>query len=289
MVQSAGTTVDQALWTGASGIDAEARLERGIFIRHLSKTFRSRRGEVDALRDINLDVRQGEFLCIVGPSGCGKTTLLRILGGLEQPSKGELDFRIEHGNDPVQSMVFQEQSVFPWLTVIENAAFGLTVRGISREEREACARACLRKLGLSNFERYFPRQLSGGMRQRVNLARAFTNNPAVLLMDEPLSALDEQTKMLVQEDLLRLWEGSKKTVIFITHSLDEAVVLADRVAVMSYRPGRIKAIFDIDLARPRHALELRNHPEFVATRGRVWDSLREEVLNSATDHIGDLR
>jgi NitT/TauT family transport system ATP-binding protein len=261
----------------------------GIFIRRLGKSFISRRNEVHALRGIDLTVRQGEFLCIVGPSGCGKTTLLRILGGLEKPSEGDLDFRIEHGDDPLQSMVFQEQGVFPWLTVLQNTSFGLTVRGIPRAEREATARGYLRQLGLADFEGYFPRQLSGGMRQRVNLARAFANNPAVLLMDEPLSALDEQTKMLVQEDLLRLWEGSKKTVIFITHSLDEAIVLGDRVAVMSHRPGRIKAIFDIDLARPRRALELRNDPAFVAVRGRVWDSLREEVLSSAAIDRPDAR
>jgi NitT/TauT family transport system ATP-binding protein len=261
----------------------------GIFIQRLGKSFISRGNEIHALRGVDLRVRQGEFLCIVGPSGCGKTTLLRILGGLEKPSEGGLDFRIEHGNDPLQSMVFQEQGVFPWLTVLENASFGLTVRGVPREEREAASRHYLRQLGLIDFERYFPRQLSGGMRQRVNLARAFANNPAVLLMDEPLSALDEQTKMLVQEDLLRLWEGSKKTVIFITHSLDEAVVLGDRVAVMSHRPGRIKAIFDIDLARPRRALELRNDPAFVAIRGRVWDSLREEVLSSAATDRTDAR
>jgi NitT/TauT family transport system ATP-binding protein len=269
--------------------DLGSRNAHGIFIRSLGKSFISRQNEIQALRGVDLTVRQGEFLCIVGPSGCGKTTLLRILGGLEQPSEGDLDFRIEHGSDPLQSMVFQEQGVFPWLSVLENAAFGLTVRGVAREEREAASRTYLRQLGLTDFERYFPRQLSGGMRQRVNIARAFANNPAVLLMDEPLSALDEQTKMLVQEDLLRLWEGSRKTVIFITHSLDEAVVLGDRVAVMSHRPGRIKAIFDIDLARPRRSLELRNDPAFVAIRGRVWDSLREEVLSSAAVDRTDAR
>jgi NitT/TauT family transport system ATP-binding protein len=257
------------------------RREHGIFIRGLAKRFESRRAKIDALRGVDLDVRQGEFLCIVGPSGCGKTTLLRILGGLADPSEGEVAFHIAHSGNPLQSMVFQEQGVFPWLTVLDNAAFGLTVRGIPRQQREACARDYLRKLGLTGFEHHFPRQLSGGMRQRVNLARAFANNPAVLLMDEPLSSLDEQTKMLVQEDLLRLWEGSQKTVIFITHSLDEAVVLGDRVAVMSHRPGRIKAIFDIELARPRHVLELCNDPAFVAIRGRIWDQLRQEVLNSA--------
>jgi len=258
----------------SAGSDARA----GILIQGMSKVFARRGGELCALRDVELTVRQEEFLCLVGPSGCGKTTLLRILAGLDAPSGGTLEFRIAHADRPLQSMVFQEQGVFPWLTVLENAAFGLTVRGVPLEQRISIARACLRKLGLADFEGAFPRQLSGGMRQRVNLARAFANDPAVLLMDEPLSALDEQTKMLVQDDLLRLWEGSRKTVLFITHSLDEAVVLGDRVAVMSNRPGRIKAVFEVGLPRPRHALELRNDPAFIAVRGRIWDALREEVL-----------
>lgn len=253
----------------------------GISIRGLTKAFASRSGSVLALSDVELDIRQGEFLCIVGPSGCGKTTLLRILAGLEAPTGGTIDMRIESAGRPLQSMVFQEQGVFPWMTVLDNAAFGLTARGVNKADRIAQARAFLDKLGLLAFERAYPRQLSGGMRQRVNLARAFVNNPAILLMDEPLAALDEQTKMLVQEDLLRLWEGTGQTVVFITHSIDEAVILADRVAVMSHRPGRIKAIFDIELSRPRNALELRNQPAFIEARGRVWDVLREEVLRAA--------
>jgi len=252
----------------------------GIYVRDLVKTFGSGADAVEALAIADLTVREGEFLCIVGPSGCGKTTFLRILGGLEAPTSGALDVRIEHSTRPLQSMVFQEQGIFPWLTVLQNAAYGLTVRNVPRGQREAIASGYLRKLGLAGFEAAYPRQLSGGMRQRVNLARAFANDPAVLLMDEPLGSLDEQTKMLVQEDLLHLWEGTRKTVIFITHSLDEAVVLGDRVAVMSHRPGRIKAIYPIDLPRPRNALELRNNPSFLAIRGRVWDTLREEVLSA---------
>jgi NitT/TauT family transport system ATP-binding protein len=252
----------------------------GIVIRHLEKSFVVDGRALHALAVEDLRIQQGEFLCIVGPSGCGKTTLLRILGGLETPNSGSVDFQIRHDGRPPQSLVFQEQGVFPWLTVLGNVTFGLTVRGIPRTEREAIAREYLRKLGLAAFETAYPRQLSGGMRQRVNLARAFANDPAVLLMDEPLGALDEQTKMLVQEDLLNLWEGTRKTVIFITHSLDEAIVLGDRVAVMSQRPGRIKAMYEIGLPRPRNALELRNHPDFVAIRSRVWDALREEVLSS---------
>jgi NitT/TauT family transport system ATP-binding protein len=256
----------------------------GILIRGLGKTFEGSQ-RVEALAAVDLSVRQGEFLCIVGPSGCGKTTLLRILGGLEQPTAGLVEFDIQHDGRPLQSMVFQEQGVFPWLTVLDNAAFGLTVRGVARRDREKIALGYLTKLGLEHFARAYPRQLSGGMRQRVNLARAFANDPAILLMDEPLASLDEQTKMLVQEDLLRLWEGSSKTVIFITHSLDEAVVLGDRVAVMTHRPARIKAVYEISLARPRNALELRNNPDFIVARAQVWDALREEVLsaNAATE------
>lgn len=251
----------------------------GIGIYGLSKSFDGPEGEIVALAGVDLAVREGEFLSVVGPSGCGKTTLLRILAGLEKSYGGSVEFAIESGGNPLQSMVFQEQGVFPWLTVLENAAYGLTVRHVARDRRLAQARDYLRKLGLSAFETAYPSQLSGGMRQRVNLARAFVNDPAVLLMDEPLGSLDEQTKMLVQTDLLRLWEGSSKTVIFITHSLDEAIVLGDRVAVMSNRPGRIKTILDIDLPRPRDALELRNNERFLHLRRAVWDSLREEVVS----------
>jgi NitT/TauT family transport system ATP-binding protein len=260
--------------------DVRTQARAGIAIRGLAKTFDVRPAPVEALATIDMFVTEGEFLCIVGPSGCGKTTLLRILAGLETPSVGSIDFTIRHDGRPLQSMVFQEQGVFPWLTSLDNAAFGMTARGVPKAERLERARAMLAKLGLAGFERTYPRQLSGGMRQRVNLARAFANDPAVLLMDEPLGALDEQTKMLVQDDLLKLWEESRKTVIFITHSLDEAVVLGDRVAVMSHRPGRIKALFDVRLPRPRNALELRNNPEFMEVRRQVWDSLREEVLRS---------
>ncbi len=258
--------------------DVRTQARAGIAIRGLAKTFDVRPAPVQALDTIDMFVAEGEFLCIVGPSGCGKTTLLRILAGLETPSVGSIDITINHEARPLQSMVFQEQGVFPWLTALDNAAFGMQARGVPKTERHAVARKMLAKLGLAGFERTYPRQLSGGMRQRVNLARAFANDPAILLMDEPLGALDEQTKMLVQDDLLKLWEETRKTVIFITHSLDEAVVLGDRVAVMSHRPGRIKALFDVRLPRPRNALELRNNPDFIEVRRQVWESLREEVL-----------
>ncbi len=263
-----------------AGPPVRAQQGAGIAIRALTKTFAARSQTVHALDRIDITVAEGEFLCIVGPSGCGKTTLLRILAGLEFPTGGSVDFSIDHGERPLQSMVFQEQGVFPWLSALDNAAFGLAARGIPKAIRLERARAMLKKIGLAGFEQTYPRQLSGGMRQRVNLARAFTNDPAILLMDEPLGSLDEQTKMLVQDDLLKLWEETRKTVIFITHSLDEAVVLGDRVAVMSHRPGRIKALFNVDLPRPRNALKLRNDPAFIAIRRQIWDALREEVLHA---------
>lgn len=233
---------------------------------------------MQALDPLELTIPQGQFLCIVGPSGCGKTTLLRIIAGLEVPTAGAVDFTIAHDGKPLRSVVFQEQGIFPWMTVLQNTAFGLKVRGIARGPREAQAGAYLDMLGLSQFADAYPRQLSGGMRQRVNIARAFANDPAILLMDEPLASLDEQTKLLVQDDLLRLWEGTHKTVVYITHSLDEAIVLGDRVMVMTNRPGKIKSLVDIDLPRPRNVLDMHSNAEFFDIRSRIWTALREEVL-----------
>jgi NitT/TauT family transport system ATP-binding protein len=249
-----------------------------IRIQGVTKTFVGQHGDVQALDPIDLAIPQGQFLCIVGPSGCGKTTLLRIIAGLEQPTAGAVDFTIAHAGKPLRSVVFQEQGIFPWMTVLQNTAFGLKVRGVGRAEREKQAGAYLDMLGLTQFSDAYPRQLSGGMRQRVNIARAFANDPAILLMDEPLASLDEQTKLLVQDDLLRLWEGSHKTVVYITHSLDEAIVLGDRVMVMTNRPGRVKSLVDIDLPRPRNVLDMQSNTAFFDIRSRIWTALREEVL-----------
>jgi NitT/TauT family transport system ATP-binding protein len=249
-----------------------------IRVRGISKIFKSASGDVQALVPIDLTIPQGQFLCIVGPSGCGKTTLLRIIAGLEAPSAGEVEFTSSHAGKPLRSVVFQEQGIFPWMSVLDNTAFGLKVRGVARAEREAEARAYLDMLGLTPFAAAYPRQLSGGMRQRVNIARAFANDPAILLMDEPLASLDEQTKLLVQEDLLRLWDRSRKTVVYITHSLDEAIVLGDRVIVMTNRPGSIKSVVDIELPRPRNVLDMQSNEVFFETRSRIWMALREEVL-----------
>ena len=249
-----------------------------IRVRGVTKTFAGIHGDVRALDPIDLMIPEGQFICIVGPSGCGKTTLLRIIAGLEQATDGAVDFTIAHEGKPLRSVVFQEQGIFPWMNVVQNTAFGLKVRGIGKTEREKEANRYLDMLGLTQFADAYPRQLSGGMRQRVNIARAFANDPAILLMDEPLASLDEQTKLLVQDDLLRLWEGSHKTVVYITHSLDEAIVLGDRVIVMTNRPGTIKTVVDIDLPRPRNVLDMQSNAAFFDIRSRIWTALREEVL-----------
>jgi NitT/TauT family transport system ATP-binding protein len=247
-------------------------------IEGLGKVFDAGEQSVEALRRFDLAVPEGQFVCVVGPSGCGKTTLLNVIGGLEQPTSGSVHFNLAETGQPAFSIVFQEQGIFPWMSVLDNAAFGLTARGVPRREREQTAREVLSSMGLANFERAYPRQLSGGMRQRVNLARAFANDPQLLLMDEPFASLDEQTKLILQDDLLGIWEGSRKTVIFITHSVDEAIRLADRILVMTARPGRLKADIPVDLPRPRDVFELQTNDEFQRIKARVWQALKEEVL-----------
>lgn len=257
-----------------------------VRVRGLVKEFETSHGTVRALDGVDLDLEEGEFLVIVGPSGCGKTTLLNIIAGLVARSQGDVTTREAPRDQPLLSVVFQEQGVFPWMTVLDNAAFGLKARGVAQRERHEIAREVLRSMGLSAFEAAYPRQLSGGMRQRVNLARAFANDPLLLLMDEPFAGLDEQTKLLLQDDLLELWEGSSKTVLFITHSLDEAVRLADRVVVMSARPGRVKAVVTIDLPRPRNVLELESDDRYANLHRQVWEHLREEVLAARERELG---
>ncbi|HUB96640.1 MAG TPA: ABC transporter ATP-binding protein [Stellaceae bacterium] len=251
-----------------------------IALRGVKKQFTVRGRPVTALAGIDLDIRAGEFFCIVGPSGCGKTTLLRILAGLETKSAGTIDIaRDEGATRPLNSMVFQEQSIFPWKTVRENVAFGLKARRFPRAERRAIAIDYIRKVGLGGFEDALPHQLSGGMKQRVSIARAFANDPELLLMDEPFAALDEQTKLVLQAELLRIWEETRKTVVYVTHSIDEAIVLADRILVMSARPGRIKDIIDIGaiFARPRHVDSVKSSARYGEVFGRVWGLLRDEV------------
>ncbi|MGH2377948.1 MAG: ABC transporter ATP-binding protein [Candidatus Limnocylindria bacterium] len=259
-----------------------------IKVRDLHKVFESASGQaVAALQGIDLSVREGEFVCIVGPSGCGKSTLLRILAGLEDPSGGDLRIEVRRSDRPVNSMVFQEQSTFPWMTVRQNTAFGLEMRRVDRRARDERVDYYLQKVGLGDFSGAYPYQLSGGMKQRVCLARAFANEPEVLLMDEPFASLDEQTRILMQEELLRVWEAEHgRTIVFITHSIDEAVLLADRVVVMTARPGRIKSTFPVPFPRPRGNLaEIKAQPEFGRLTYRIWEMLRDEVMSAQAEEM----
>ncbi|HWK66468.1 MAG TPA: ABC transporter ATP-binding protein [Rhizobiaceae bacterium] len=235
-------------------------------------------GGFHAVSDVSLSIRRGEFFMIVGPSGCGKSTLIRMLAGLEKQSTGNI--RVNRPADagrPENAMVFQGDSVFPWMTVWDNAAFGLKMRNRPQAEIKDVVGHYLGKTGLARFADAYPHQLSGGMRQRVSIARAFANDPDILLMDEPFSALDAQNKFLLQEELLRIWEETRKTVIFITHSVDEAVMLGDRIMVMTANPGTTKEIVEVDLPRPRDLMELQKTPEYGALVHRIWSSLRQEV------------
>ncbi|WP_426172989.1 ABC transporter ATP-binding protein [Massilia sp. TWR1-2-2] len=248
-----------------------------IRMRNLTKTFDGAHGLVTALDDVTLDIEAGSFFMIVGPSGCGKTTLLRILAGLDSPTSGSFEISAPAAGRPANSMVFQGDSLFPWMTVFENAAYGLSLRNKPKAEIADVVGHYLNRTGLSRFTRAYPHQLSGGMRQRVSIARAFANDPDILLMDEPFSALDEQNKVLLQEELLRIWEETRKTVVFITHSVDEAVTLGDRIMIMSAQPGRIKQMVDVPFARPRDVLELRARPQYGELVYSIWGHLRDEV------------
>ena len=250
-----------------------------IVSKDLVKTFPTANGEVTAIDRFDLTVADGEFVCIVGPSGCGKSTFLRILAGLVEPTSGEIAIAPGAPGKPLNNVVFQEYAIFPWKTVLQNVSFGLQMRGVSRRERTDTARHWIAKVGLEKFEDYYPAQLSGGMKQRVSIARALANDPEVLLMDEPLGALDAQTKLVLQEELLRIWEESRKTVVYITHSIDEAVLLGDRVIVMTSHPGTNKTEFTVDLPRPR-AIATMATPEFAALTGAVWEALQDEVRSA---------
>ena len=244
----------------------------------VGKTFDIKSGPVTALDHITLDIAPGTFFVIVGPSGCGKTTLLRMAAGLETPTAGTITIGRDRTDRPSNSMIFQGDSIFPWMTVFDNAAYGLRMRNAPQKEIDDVVGHYLSRTGLTKFAKAYPHQLSGGMKQRVSIARAFANDPEVLLMDEPFSALDEQNKTLLQEELLRIWEETKKTVLFITHSVDEAVTLGDKIMVMTAQPGRAKAIIDVPFPRPRDVLELRATPEYGALVYDIWGQLRDEVL-----------
>ncbi|MBB3148542.1 NitT/TauT family transport system ATP-binding protein [Phyllobacterium trifolii] len=249
-------------------------------IRKVSKLF----GNLEALRSVDIKMEAGEFISIVGPSGCGKTTLMRIIAGLEEPDAGNVWIG---GNKvtapgPDRGFVFQSDSLLPWRTVWQNAALGLKLNGQLDAEATERVRNMLELTGLAGFESYWPKQLSGGMRQRVNLARALALDPAVLLMDEPFSALDAQTREIMQTELLRIWEVGRKTVLFITHQIDEAIFLSDRVVVLGRRPGRVREVIDVDLPRPR-TLAMKRQPEFVAMVDRIWGLIETDVRNSVKE------
>jgi NitT/TauT family transport system ATP-binding protein len=241
-------------------------------------------GDLEVLCDINATIERGEFISLVGPSGCGKTTLLRIVAGLEPASAGAvlLDGRAVRAPGGDRGFVFQSDNLLPWRTVFDNAIIGPEIAGRTGAVEKDRIRDLLRLVGLDGFENYFPRQLSGGMRQRVNLARALAIDPDILLMDEPFSALDAQTREIMQTELMRIWEEGRKTVLFVTHQIDEAVFLSDRVLVLARRPGRIREDIDIALPRPR-ALAIKRAPEFVTYVDRIWRLIEDDVRVSVIE------
>jgi NitT/TauT family transport system ATP-binding protein len=248
----------------------------------LGKEYLSGPARVVALDDINLRVAPGEFVCIVGPSGCGKSTLLRILAGLSAQTSGTI--KVEAPGWAVENaMVFQESGLFPWMSVEANVGFGLMTRGVPAGEAATRVEAALKLVGLTRFRRHYPHQLSGGMRQRSAIARAFVTDPGMLLMDEPLAALDAQNRVILQAELLRIWERTRKTVIYVTHSIEEALLLGDRTVVMTAQPGRIKRIVDVPFPRPRDLMMLSASPEFGRLKLDIWQVLEEEVTRARRD------
>lgn len=247
-----------------------------VHLEGVSKTFSSGSREVTALEDVSLEVADGEFVSIVGPSGCGKSTLLRLVAGLHEPSSGTVEIRSSRPGRPKTAMVFQEHALFPWLSVRDNVMFGPRNRKVSKREATEIADEQLGRLGLARFGDFYPHQLSGGMKQRVGIARALAQDSEILLMDEPLGALDAQTRTLLQEQILELRQQSQPTVLYITHAIDEAVFLSDRVVLMSARPGRIREVIELDFPLSRGP-ELRGTKEFAALSQGIWEHLRDEV------------
>ncbi|MFI4987410.1 MAG: ABC transporter ATP-binding protein [Alphaproteobacteria bacterium] len=246
--------------------------------RGLSKVFRKKNVEIEALRDISIDVRDGEFVSVVGASGCGKTTFLKLLDGLIAPSAGTVAIDGKTIDRPGSKIafVFQHDGLLPWRTVTDNTVFGLEIQGRKGAESKRIAKAILRLVGLDGFDTHYPHELSGGMRQRVNLARALAVGVDVLLMDEPFAALDAQTRTIMQAELMRIWRETRKTVLLVTHQIDEAVYLSDRVLIFTARPGRLKEEIVVDLPRPRD-LNVKWTPEFVRLTNHIWRSIEAEV------------
>ncbi|CQR47418.1 Bicarbonate transport ATP-binding protein CmpC [Paraliobacillus sp. PM-2] len=248
-------------------------------IDHVEKTFQSRKGEVVALNGVSMDIMENEFVSVVGPSGCGKSTLLNIIGGLTEPTSGAVycDGEEVTGVGTERGVVFQQYALFPWLTVRGNVEFGLNMQGVKKEKAYEIAMKYIKMVELEDFVDSYPKELSGGMKQRVAIARAYAANPSVLLMDEPFGALDAQTRTQLQEELLQTWEKEQKTCFFITHDVDEAIILGQKVVIMSARPGRIKEIVDINIPYPRNQ-ETKMTTEFLDVKNYIWSQVYKEYL-----------
>ncbi len=263
--------------------DASSSGTYAIELRDVTKRFLTPTGKAyTAIRDINLAVAPGEFVAVVGPTGCGKSTTLGLISGLERPSEGSVQVMGNpvQGIDPRIGYVFQSDAVFPWKNVLNNVATGPLFRGRPKSEAIERARDWIARVGLSGFENHYPHQLSGGMRKRVALAQTFINEPQILLMDEPFSALDVQTRTMMEDELLHMWSSLSASVVFVTHDLEEAISLADRVCVLTSGPGTVKGIYTIDLPRPRNVAEIRFEPRFVQLYHEIWEDLRNEVMIS---------
>lgn len=250
-----------------------------VHIENVKKTYEGRSGEVVALNGVNLDIMENEFITVVGPSGCGKSTILNIIAGLLEPTSGKVICNgVEvHGTGPDRGVVFQQYALFPWLTVKKNVLFPLQMKGIKGKEADEIAMKYIKMVDLEKFCDHYPKELSGGMKQRVAIARAYAANPEVLLMDEPFGALDAQTRTQLQQELLDTWEKERKTCFFITHDVDEALILGQRVVIMSARPGRIKDIVDVDIPYPRDQ-ETKMSPRFLELKNQIWSQVYQEYL-----------
>jgi NitT/TauT family transport system ATP-binding protein len=264
---------------------AAERRGAAVEIVALQKEFATSQARVTAIENISLSVAPGEFLCIVGPSGCGKSTLLRILAGLDRQTGGSIT--VDAAGWPVENaMVFQESGLFPWMNVQKNVGFGLMTRGVPAGEARARVEDALKLVGLTRFREHYPHQLSGGMRQRCAIARAFVTDPGMLLMDEPFAALDAQNRVILQTELVRIWEQTGKTVIYITHSIEEALLLGDRTVIMTAHPGRVKQIIDVPFPHPRDLVTLSASPEFGRLKLDIWRVLEEEVMRARAEEEG---
>ncbi|WP_092495410.1 ABC transporter ATP-binding protein [Faunimonas pinastri] len=275
-----------AAQSASTRIAPAASSDVAIDLSNVTRRFVTPDGKaMTALRDFTMTVARGEFACVVGPTGCGKSTTLNLITGLAPPTAGEVRVMGQpvSGIRPDIGFVFQTDALFPWRSVLDNVAAGPMYRGASRKQAYEKARDWLNRVGLSRFEKHYPHQLSGGMRKRVALAQTFINEPKILLMDEPFSALDIQTRTLMQDELLRLWEDSGASVVFVTHDLEEAVALADKVYVLTAGPATVKSVYHIDLPRPRVMEDIRYDPKFVEIARVIWEDLKQEV------HIGQKR